>query len=174
MGRLSQSRERSTMFSESQTDGKPMRCLTYTECAEWHSRRSYPMRHIEGCVVGPHLDLQSPPFHLVEFTPPNDSGQKVAFARFLHSLLNPAPELLFWLGDWAVWPSSQHMCPSTSQNHWKNYWPARCWRQWASLRKRYGAMPGGIDHGLPICRLWPCTPRWALLALTSTSQGLLR
>jgi hypothetical protein len=46
---------------------------------------------------------------LVEFAPPADSGRKVAFARFLQSLLDPAPELLYWLGDWAVWPSSQHM-----------------------------------------------------------------
>jgi hypothetical protein len=60
-------------------------------------------------VTGPAPDIQSPPFHLVEFTPPVDSGRKVAFARFLQSLLDPAPELLYWLGDWSVWPSSQHM-----------------------------------------------------------------
>ena len=86
-----------------------MRCLTYSECAEWCSRRSYPTQHIEGYVVGPHPDLRSPPFHFVHFKPPVDSGSKVAFARFLYSLLDPAPELLLWLGDWAVWPSSQHM-----------------------------------------------------------------
>lgn len=86
-----------------------MRCLTYTECAEWCFRRSFPARHIEGYVVGPHTDIQSPPFHFVEFTLPKDSGRKVAFGRFLYSLVDPAPELLFWLGDWAVWPSSQHM-----------------------------------------------------------------
>jgi hypothetical protein len=33
----------------------------------------------------------------------------VWLARFLYSLLQPSPELLIWLGDWAVWPSSQHM-----------------------------------------------------------------
>jgi hypothetical protein len=38
-----------------------------------------------------------------------DSGRKVAFARFLFSLLDTAPELLVWVGDWAVWPSCQHM-----------------------------------------------------------------
>jgi hypothetical protein len=86
-----------------------MRCLTYTECAEWCSRRNFPTRHIEGYVVDPDPDIQSPPFHFVEFTPPTDSGRKVAFGRFLYSLVDPAPELLFWLGDWAVWPSSQHM-----------------------------------------------------------------
>ena len=86
-----------------------MRFLTYNECAEWCSRRSYPTRQIDGYVVGPDPDIQSPPFHLVEFPPPVDSGRKVAFARFLQSLIDPAPELLYWLGDWAVWPSSQHM-----------------------------------------------------------------
>ncbi|MFN0129528.1 MAG: hypothetical protein ACKV19_22910 [Verrucomicrobiales bacterium] len=86
-----------------------MRCLTYSECAEWCARRDFPMRHIEGCVVGPHPELESPPFHFVDFTVPTDSGRKVAFGRFLYSLIDSAPELLFWLGEWAVWPSSQHM-----------------------------------------------------------------
>jgi hypothetical protein len=86
-----------------------MRCLTYAECAEWCSRRSFPTRHIEGYVVDPAPEIQSPPFHFVKFALPADSGRKVAFGRFLYSLVDPAPELLFWLGDWAVWPSSQHM-----------------------------------------------------------------
>ncbi len=86
-----------------------MRCLTYSECDEWCSSRYFPTRHIEGYVVGPHPDIQSPPFQFVDFTPPTDSGRKVAFGRFLYSLLDSAPELVFWLGDWAVWPSSQHM-----------------------------------------------------------------
>ena len=34
---------------------------------------------------------------------------KVGLARILYSLIDPAPELLLWLDDWAVWPSSQHM-----------------------------------------------------------------
>jgi hypothetical protein len=86
-----------------------MRCLTYSESAEWCSHRDFATRHIEGFVVGPHPDIESPPFHLVEFPLSADSGQKVAFGRFLYSLIEPAPELLFWLGDWAVWPSGQHM-----------------------------------------------------------------
>jgi hypothetical protein len=86
-----------------------MRCLTYSECAEWCSRWNFPTRHIEGYIVGPHPDIQSPPFHLVDLTLPEDSGEKVAFAHFLYSLVKSSPELLFWLGSWAVWPSSQHM-----------------------------------------------------------------
>lgn len=86
-----------------------MRCLTYSECAEWCSRRDFPTRQIEGYVAGPDPDLTSPPFHFVKFALPTDSGQKVAFGRFLYALVDPGPELLFWLGDWSVWPSSQHM-----------------------------------------------------------------
>lgn len=86
-----------------------MRCLTYQQCAEWCSSRDYATRYIEGYRVGPHPDLQSPPFHFVEFKPPTDSGRKVAFARMLYSLIDPKPELLMWLGDWAVWESSNHM-----------------------------------------------------------------
>src|SRR5688572_3296824 len=86
-----------------------MRCLTYSECAEWCARRDFATRGIEGYSRGPHPDIESPPFHFVDFTLPADSGQKVAFGRFLFSLIDPAPELLFWLGDWSVWESSQHM-----------------------------------------------------------------
>jgi hypothetical protein len=86
-----------------------MRCITYSECAGWSARRDFPTRHIEGYIVGSHPDITSPPFHFVGFTLPVDSGKKVAFGRFLYSLVDPAPELLFWLGDWAVWPNSQHM-----------------------------------------------------------------
>ena len=86
-----------------------MKCLTYDECAEWCSRRDFPTRNFEGYVVGPKPDLQTPPFHFVSFTLPTDSGRKVVFARFLCSLLDAAPELLIWLGDWGVWPSSQHL-----------------------------------------------------------------
>lgn len=86
-----------------------MRCLTYSECAEWCGHRHFPTRHKEGYLVGPYPDLDSPPFHFVDFALPTDSGRKVAFGRFLYSLIDPAPELLSWLGDWDVWPSSQHM-----------------------------------------------------------------
>ncbi len=86
-----------------------MRFLTYSECAVWGTLRGLPTRHFEGYVVGPDLDLQSPPFHSVEFSPPTDSGRKVWLSRFLYSLLDPSPEPLIWLGDWAVWPSCQHM-----------------------------------------------------------------
>jgi hypothetical protein len=86
-----------------------MRFLTYAESADWCSKRAYPTRQREGYRVGPEPDIQAPEFELVEFALPTDSGRKVWLARFLHGLLAPSPELLIWLGDSAVWPSSQHM-----------------------------------------------------------------
>jgi|GEM_PF-2067399 len=86
-----------------------MRVLTYSESAEWCAKRGFSTRQREGYVVGPEPDLTSPPFHFVEFKPPVDSGNKVFFARWLYSLVDSSPELLLWIGDWAVWPSSQHM-----------------------------------------------------------------
>src|SRR5260221_242453 len=86
-----------------------MQILTYAQCAAWCSQRGFPTRQILGHIVGPDPDLQSPEFYFVTFTLPPDSGRKVSLAHFLYSLLDPSPELLIHLGDWAVWPSSQHM-----------------------------------------------------------------
>jgi len=48
-------------------------------------------------------------FHLVAFRHPLDSGRKVWLSRYLYSLLDPAPELLVWVTEWSVWPSSEHL-----------------------------------------------------------------
>src|SRR5207249_780691 len=37
------------------------------------------------------------------------SGAKVSFARSIFDLIDPAPEVLLWLGEWSVWPSNQHL-----------------------------------------------------------------
>ena len=83
-----------------------MRFLTYSECAAWCEQRHYPT---VGSVVGPEAHQYPEGFTFAKFSLPVDSGAKVAFARFLYSQLNPAPELLLWISDWGVWPSSQHM-----------------------------------------------------------------
>jgi hypothetical protein len=85
-----------------------MQCLTYNECAEWCSRHDFPTDQNN------EPDLQSAPFHFAEFVPPADSGRKVWFSNFLYSLLTPSPETLIQLGNWSVWPSSQHMPLFTS------------------------------------------------------------
>jgi hypothetical protein len=59
--------------------------------------------------MGPNPDLRPPEFHFVDFKLPQDSGKKVLLARTLYSLIDASPEMLLWLGDWDVWPSSQHM-----------------------------------------------------------------
>ncbi len=86
-----------------------MRFLTCAESADWCSRRGYPTRQREGHIVGPEPDIQVLEFQRVEFALPTDSGRKVWLARFLYGLVDPSPELLIWIGDWAIWPSGQHM-----------------------------------------------------------------
>jgi hypothetical protein len=86
-----------------------MRFLAHAESADWCSRHGYPTRRREGRRVGPDPDIRASEFHSVEFALPTDSGRKVWLARFLYERLAPSPELLIWPGDWAVWPSSQHM-----------------------------------------------------------------
>ncbi len=86
-----------------------MRFLTYAESAGWCSRHRYPTCQHEGHIVGPAPDIKAPEFECVAFTLPRDAGRRISLARSLYGLLDPSPELLIWLGDWAVWPSGQHM-----------------------------------------------------------------
>jgi len=86
-----------------------MKVLTYHECDEWCTTRAFPTRRFDGYIAGPTPDLESGPFHFVRFESPKDAGQRVFVGNLLFSLVDPSPEILLWLGDWAVWPSSQHM-----------------------------------------------------------------
>ena len=86
-----------------------MRFLTYAESAQWCSERGFPTSQNPGYIVGPDPDLSSPEFHFVDFQLPRNSGKKVFLARSFYALVDASPELLLWLGDWAVWPSGQHM-----------------------------------------------------------------
>ena len=81
-----------------------MRFLTRIEWETWCTERNVPLR--EAGWVRP--DINSDLFHTVEVPYHADSGRKVAMARFLFSLVEPQPETLFLIDDWAVWPSSQH------------------------------------------------------------------
>jgi hypothetical protein len=85
-----------------------MRILTYTESADWCSQHGYRTRqfHING---GPEPDIQPNEFQRVEFALPTDAGRRVWLARCLCGAVDKSPELLIWPGDWAVWPSAQHM-----------------------------------------------------------------
>jgi hypothetical protein len=86
-----------------------MRICTYKECADWCAAHNYPTRHIEGYVVGPDPDLTKPDFRFAMFSIPEDAGRRVALAKNLIALLDESAELLVQIGDWAVWPSGQHM-----------------------------------------------------------------
>lgn len=86
-----------------------MRVLTYKQCAAWCRKRGYPTRQFEGYIVGPDPDLESGDFHFIDFWIPEDAGRRVYLVKLLFSFLKPAKELLVWVGDWAVWPSGQHM-----------------------------------------------------------------
>jgi hypothetical protein len=54
-------------------------------------------------------DVRSEQFHKVDIQYPTDSGRKVFLAGLLFTLVEPAPETLLLVDDWAVWPSCQHM-----------------------------------------------------------------
>ena len=85
-----------------------MRFLSDSECVAWCVQHGYATRESTDEPSPTILDFESD-FHFVDFNFPNDSGKKVWLARTLYSLLDSAAELLIWLDDWDVWPSSQHM-----------------------------------------------------------------
>ena len=86
-----------------------MRFLTFAESADWCARHSYPTRQREGYIVRPEPDITIDELERVEFALPKDSGRKVWLATFLYGAADQSLELMIWLGDWAVWPSCQHM-----------------------------------------------------------------
>jgi hypothetical protein len=86
-----------------------MRILSYAESDDWCAQHNYPTRKREGFIVGPEPEIPPNEFQRVEFALPRNSGRKVSLARFLYGLAEPSPEVLIWIGDWAVWPSGQHM-----------------------------------------------------------------
>jgi hypothetical protein len=92
-----------------QADRELMKVLTYREGSEWCADRGFPTRHSQGYIAGPDPDLEAGAFHFALFDSPRDAGRLVSVANLLYSLIDPSPEFLLWFGDWAVWPSSQHM-----------------------------------------------------------------
>src|SRR5262245_11516237 len=82
-----------------------MRFLTPSEWQSWCTERHIPLR--ESGWIRP--DISAAHFHITDVPYDTDSGRKVSIARFLFSLITPAPETLLLVDDWGVWPSSQHM-----------------------------------------------------------------
>lgn len=83
-----------------------MRCLTYSETAQWCNAHEYPLVHNDLGLPVPALERA---FNFVEIPYPTDSGQKVALARRAMMRQTPNEDLLVWLGGWSVWPSSGHL-----------------------------------------------------------------
>ena len=86
-----------------------MKVLSYREAADWCVTRGYATRQLDGHIVGPDPDLQDGTFDLARFDSPRHAGELVSVAQRLLSFIELSPEFLLWFGDWAVWPSSQHM-----------------------------------------------------------------
>jgi hypothetical protein len=84
-----------------------MRCLTYAECAAWCNARDYPIADVDHYGRPAPAVLNS--YVHVPLVYPEDSGRKVQLSRNVVSRLLTSGELLLWIGDWAVWPTSQHM-----------------------------------------------------------------
>jgi hypothetical protein len=86
-----------------------MRIFTYDECADWCAAHGYPTRSVQGWGGGPDPHLTGPEFRFATFWIPQDAGRRVALVKCLMSLVDDDAELLVQIGDWAVWPSGQHM-----------------------------------------------------------------
>ncbi len=86
-----------------------MLVYSYAECAGWCAKHGYPTRHVDGYVGGPEPYLHEPDFRFARFSIPDHAGRRVALAKNLIELLEEGADLLVQIGDWAVWPSGQHM-----------------------------------------------------------------
>lgn len=86
-----------------------MRICTYEECANWCAAHGYPTRSVQGRGGGPDPHLTDPEFRFATFGIPQDAGRRVALVKCLMSLVDEDAGLLVQIGDWAVWPSGQHM-----------------------------------------------------------------
>jgi hypothetical protein len=84
-----------------------MKFLTTSECAVWCTGHGYRLLQGDRGENG-FLDVGSNTSNSVVFDLPRDSGAKVAIARMVAALMATPPEVLLWLRNWDVWPSSGH------------------------------------------------------------------
>jgi len=85
-----------------------MKICTFKESSDWCERNGFPTRQVYR-AAGPDPFLTEPEFHFARFAIPEDAGRRVWLAKLLLSLIDPSAGLLMHIGDWAVWPSGQHM-----------------------------------------------------------------
>lgn len=84
-----------------------MRCLSYQECADWCRSHGYPV--LEADAHGRPSPAVRKSYRRIELAYPDDSGSKVDLARAVVRWMVASGDLMLWVADWAVWPSSQHM-----------------------------------------------------------------
>ncbi|QDU87522.1 hypothetical protein Pla175_08840 [Pirellulimonas nuda] len=82
-----------------------MNFLSDQSCVQWRVDRGYPSSPPEGRPKPRSVELQSPPFHSVDFVLPQDSGRRVWLTRQLLSCIDSQTSTLYWLDDWLVWES---------------------------------------------------------------------
>lgn len=84
-----------------------MKCLNSNECVEW-VRAHLPQGGTLNFDVGrPRLPLFG--FRNVEYKMPDDSGSKVHLARLAVQRFESEAEILIWVQNSKVWPSSSHL-----------------------------------------------------------------
>jgi hypothetical protein len=84
-----------------------MRCLSYVECAEWCERHGYAV--IERDHYGRPAPGIEEHFELFQLHYPLDSRDKVRLAHDVVEWSQSRTELLLWIGEWGVFPRSEHM-----------------------------------------------------------------
>lgn len=84
-----------------------MRCVTHAECLAWCRQHGFPV--VERDRFGsPAPDLRDR-YEEFPLAYPEDSGRKIELARRIVGVMPVSGELLIWIGEWSVWPSSEHM-----------------------------------------------------------------
>ena len=84
-----------------------MHCLTHRESVAWCRKHNYPVK--EAGYYGYPIPDARDRFALVQLDYPTDSGKKIALAREVIGWYTKNHQLMLWISEWGVWPSSEHM-----------------------------------------------------------------
>ena len=84
-----------------------MKFLSMDGCLAWSEQHGYKIPEYPSGFS--HLNFTALNLEGTEFQLPEDSGSKVALAKMVTETLVTAPEVLLWVSDWQIWPSSGHL-----------------------------------------------------------------
>ncbi|MEI7733196.1 MAG: hypothetical protein WCO56_26735 [Verrucomicrobiota bacterium] len=85
-----------------------MRFLTQEDSFEWCKHHAFKVT-VSSNGLYETRDLESVSSHSIRFSPPSDSGKKVALARAIVEQWELKSGMLLWVQNWGVWPSSGHL-----------------------------------------------------------------